>query len=488
MNYASANGPGHPCGSPGLGLLFRTLPPLTRTLVGVVGLVLAAGCGKAPPPPEPVPPPRPPPVVRMVEPRAPAPAAEPVAEPIAESGGEPAAEAVAEPVSKPIAEPLARPVSEPATKPPSKPVVPQVALSPVNIPKAPLDEGFAYRNERIRTGPWSVNLVKVDRSRSDLRLTTTLGRGGLLGLGTLTDQIDALPAELGSPVVAINGDFYRTEHEPYAGDPRGLQIFNGELVSAPIGQPAFWIDAEGAPHMDHVASRFQVTWPNGETLRIGLNEERRSNSAILYTHRMGSSTDARGGREFILVPPGENEWPPLRIGETYTAEVRKVVNGGNSRLSSKTMVLSIGPTLLARVPQVKAGDILKISTATAPDLRGAQTALGGGPVLLHDGKLQATYEHRGDERHPRTAFGWNDQYYFFAQVDGRQRGFSVGMTLRELATYLAKQGCHEAINLDGGGSAEMWVEGEVVNRPCFGRERSTANGLVLLRRNGVAAQ
>ena len=62
------------------------------------------------------------------------------------------------------------------------------------------------------------------------------------------------------------------------------------------------------------------------------------------------------------------------------------------------------------------------------------------------------------------------------------------MTLPELASYLAKQGCLEAMNLDGGGSAEMWVEGEVKNRPCFGYERNTANGLVLVRRQEVAAR
>jgi exopolysaccharide biosynthesis protein len=38
------------------------------------------------------------------------------------------------------------------------------------------------------------------------------------------------------------------------------------------------------------------------------------------------------------------------------------------------------------------------------------------------------------------------------------------------------------MNLDGGGSAELWIEGQVVNRPCFGYERNLANGLVLVRK------
>jgi exopolysaccharide biosynthesis protein len=67
-------------------------------------------------------------------------------------------------------------------------------------------------------------------------------------------------------------------------------------------------------------------------------------------------------------------------------------------------------------------------------------------------------------------------------VDGRQRG-SIGMTLEELASYLIKLGCDEAMNLDGGGSATLWCQGQLRNQPCDGRERPVANSLVVLRRN-----
>jgi hypothetical protein len=75
------------------------------------------------------------------------------------------------------------------------------------------------------------------------------------------------------------------------------------------------------------------------------------------------------------------------------------------------------------------------------------------------------------ERHPRSAIGWNGQYYFLVEVDGRKPDLSVGMTLAELAAYLAKLGCEEAMNLDGGGSATLWFAGAVRNRPCDGYER-----------------
>jgi len=67
------------------------------------------------------------------------------------------------------------------------------------------------------------------------------------------------------------------------------------------------------------------------------------------------------------------------------------------------------------------------------------------------------------------------------EVDGRQT-FSVGMTLNELATYLLKLGCTDAMNLDGGGSATLWYVGKVCNRPSDGRERPVANALVVTKK------
>jgi exopolysaccharide biosynthesis protein len=56
------------------------------------------------------------------------------------------------------------------------------------------------------------------------------------------------------------------------------------------------------------------------------------------------------------------------------------------------------------------------------------------------------------------------------------------MTFPELANYMANLGCDEAINLDGGGSATLWVFGNVLNNPSEGKERPAANALVVLRK------
>ena len=50
-------------------------------------------------------------------------------------------------------------------------------------------------------------------------------------------------------------------------------------------------------------------------------------------------------------------------------------------------------------------------------------------------------------------------------VDGRQPALSVGMTLVELRALAHRLGLVNALNLDGGGSTTMWVQGRVVNNP-----------------------
>lgn len=81
---------------------------------------------------------------------------------------------------------------------------------------------------------------------------------------------------------------------------------------------------------------------------------------------------------------------------------------------------------------------------------------------------------QGDQ--PRTAIGVIDEnHYVFVVVDGRQPGYSAGVTLPELADILIGLGATTAYNLDGGGSSTLYFNGEVVNSPSNGGERATSD-------------
>ena len=79
---------------------------------------------------------------------------------------------------------------------------------------------------------------------------------------------------------------------------------------------------------------------------------------------------------------------------------------------------------------------------------------------------------KAGRREPRTAIGQiGPLHYVVIVADGRQSEYSKGMTLPELQQVFLRCGAQTAINLDGGGFAEMWFNGEVINRPSGGKER-----------------
>ncbi len=97
-----------------------------------------------------------------------------------------------------------------------------------------------------------------------------------------------------------------------------------------------------------------------------------------------------------------------------------------------------------------------------------KTAVGGGPVLLQTGEIRVTNNEELkfagkaiDDKHPRTAMGYTkDNKLIILVVEGRHAGIAEGVTLTQLAQLFKDLGCWEALNLDGGGSSCMLVNGK----------------------------
>ena len=364
-----------------------------------------------------------------------------------------------------------------------------------NISAAPvLLADVFYTNVVVAEIPWSIQLVTIPRNNRLFEIQSFHATGRAVGLDTLSDQVAAAATETWVPVAAINGGFFLRDYSQtnaYAGSSRGLQIVNGEVFSAPDGDATLWLDYSGQPHAANVASHFEITWPDGHSTPFALNGPRTNNEVELYTATAGSSTHTSGGRELVLESPAGGPWLPLRMDREYSARVREIQPNGDNHLFPDTMILSIPSGMTAQFQTVSTGAVLRISTRSLPALFTAKTALSGGPLLVHNGSPQriraapdAPYEFSSMlERHPRTAFGWNDTAFFLVQVDGRQKDLSLGMTLAELSDYLVKLGCTDAVNLDGGGSSCLWFDGKVRNSPCDGYERGIANSLLVLRKH-----
>ncbi|HIZ33675.1 MAG TPA: phosphodiester glycosidase family protein [Candidatus Bacteroides merdigallinarum] len=99
----------------------------------------------------------------------------------------------------------------------------------------------------------------------------------------------------------------------------------------------------------------------------------------------------------------------------------------------------------------------------------AKDVLASGPMLLQQGKASnweacdSLFIHT---QHPRSAVAVKkDGTTWFVTVDGRAPGHANGMSIPELAHLLRILGGYDALNLDGGGSTTLWLEGNVINHP-----------------------
>ena len=110
-----------------------------------------------------------------------------------------------------------------------------------------------------------------------------------------------------------------------------------------------------------------------------------------------------------------------------------------------------------------------------------------GPLLLENGVPAHSEEDFNNAfvaaRHPRSAVGLNDAgQWVFMIVDGRNGMHSSGATISELTDILRSRGVTHALNLDGGGSTEMIVDGRIYNLPSDGYERNISYALGAIAR------
>jgi len=104
----------------------------------------------------------------------------------------------------------------------------------------------------------------------------------------------------------------------------------------------------------------------------------------------------------------------------------------------------------------------------------AYQAWSFGPTLLDNGQAKSTFDSTVQRKNPRCAIGYYEPgHYCLVVVDGRQEGYSSGMSLEELSQLFFDLGCKEAYNLDGGATAAMIFQGKVISQPCDGGRQSS---------------
>lgn len=301
--------------------------------------------------------------------------------------------------------------------------------------------------------------------------------GALEGTSTMCARVGC--------VVAVNGDFW----DPGA-RPVGAMVAAGELVTTPALDHVHLVAGGSArPTLRH-GFEWTAAASTLDGLRVpvrAVNRPLDGAGATLYTARWGAGTGTPAGTtevtlEFLLPSPSA-----LPAGTT-AVRVSPARGGGNSALGPNQVVLAAtgasGAELAAFAARA-AVPLLGGLGSLSVELGGAQTVLGGSPLLLDDGRVAYPADNPDSftqDRHARTVVGLTAAgEVLLVTVDANAT--SAGMSLREVTELMAGLGAVEAMNLDGGGSTTFVTGGAVRNSPPNG-ERPVVSALALVPRQG----
>jgi hypothetical protein len=212
---------------------------------------------------------------------------------------------------------------------------------------------------------------------------------------------------------------------------------------------------------------FGVELPSGRVEIDGVDRPVGGGEAVLYTH----SRYVRPLPDDVVTTVVTAPDSLVRASQTRFRVAARGVRG--SVPDGQLVLVARGGKARALEAADRREATLKVDVGAAWE--GVDQAMSGGPWLLRDGVVPDVEEWRTegfgaghtDGRHPRTAIGFDGAGHgFILTVDGRQPGYSVGMSHRQMGDLMASLGVRDAVMLDGGGSSQMVVKGRLANRPC----------------------
>lgn len=316
--------------------------------------------------------------------------------------------------------------------------------------------------------PVRINVVEVDLKLADefeLKPALSSTSNNLKSRRTITTI-----AKNTNSIVALNGTYFK----PQTGVPLGTLMIDKKMYTGPVyDRVALGIFDEGEKNRFDVA-RVQLDASlkgSGTTIKVNnINQPRMlSTHVIVYTPEWGKASPYA---------------PKYGMGLLVEDNIITKASANPITIPENGYVIS-GPKSVLQ-PLLKNKKV-KFELNTTPEWKNVKHIISGGPYLIKDGEVfvDMTAQKLGaiGGRNPRSAIGYTeDNNLILVAVDGRE-GSSIGMTLMELANFMKSVGCIGAINLDGGGSTVMYVNGKVVNKPQVYGGIPISNAIVLSKKS-----
>ncbi|HEX3290147.1 MAG TPA: phosphodiester glycosidase family protein [Gaiella sp.] len=328
-------------------------------------------------------------------------------------------------------------------------------------------------------GPVAINVLRGPKPGGLTTLAPVLSNDTVVGRETLTSMQKRLRPT--ATAAGINGDYFTLA----TGRPSGVLVRDAQLISQPNGgRSSAGIRSDGTLDVRRVA--FAGTWRASVTARTlgALNTAPAANGAALYTDSYGPSTPPLAGSAAVVLFPFPAATPEIGLSAPI---VEARADGGAVAIPAGGAVLVARGTAAAALrAEAPPGGTMAVTLGLRPSWPNIVGAIGGGPQIVRSGApiFRAgevfTTKQLGP-RAPRTAVGQlRDGRIVLVAVDGRQPGYSIGLTNFELAQALVRLGAVTGMALDSGGSTTMAFDGTLLNRPSDGTERRISTALMFL--------
>jgi hypothetical protein len=345
---------------------------------------------------------------------------------------------------------------------PARVVIDLPGGAPASTPQAPapIDPrlqallGRGVRWERLGRNGMRINAVRVEPAGGPLQLLPLVPAGSMTSLGTLTQL-----AQQNQALVAINGGFFnRVRRLPLGALKRDGRWHSGPILNRGV---AAW-DGRELPRFGRLSLEEWVVGADGRRLPlVVVNSGFVQRGISRYTADWGHAYQALSGNETaLLVRDGTVQ----QRFDSLTLERGVPLRGGD------TLLVARGGASLPWSP----GERLSLSSRPSNPLGEARHLIGGGPLLLQDGRnvlngtaegFSAAFLRQGA---PRTVLASDGREVWLITLEGDG---NPGPTLAQTTQVLQQMGLRDALNLDGGSSTGLVMGGslQVKGRGVVGR-------------------
>ncbi|HAS63091.1 MAG TPA: sporulation protein [Vibrio sp.] len=387
---------------------------------------------------------------------------------------------------------------------------------------------FSAQDGYPTNGPFDISLLRIDLNQYQGKVETILANDRITTAETVSSM-----ANRNNALAAINGGFFA--FNDIVGDfgaPAALYVKDGELLREAANQrPVLIIDNSGKHSKvtigSSVTTKVMLTYNNSKMRIDGLNRKpgvilncggygdtpsteaihdfvcTDDSEIIVYNSAYGVQTPQGEGSEIIIDTTGKvveinrsrgsqikPEWQYIQltgdaqlavnVGDTITIDSLVLVDGNAINLTKGLSMLNAGPSLVTNFEIDKASRNTQGFNPypSTGEHAGSQDDDGLGVSGAMENR-EGFYNGWVLRRHPRTALGVTAENVLYAAVVyGRAPTITEGASITDMAVMMKSLGTKSAINLDGGGSSMMVIDGKRTGASSDDSEREVSDSII----------